>query len=305
MRAEEIAHALGGRRGSGGWTARCPAHDDQTPSLSVRDADDGMVLVKCFAGCGQTQVIATLQDRGLWPGNDRHQGNIIRPQARQPAQNLRDGEGADRTAAALKIWRSAAPASDTLVQTYMQSRGLDITLPTCLRFHPALRHPSGGLWPAVVSLVRGSDGLPTAVHRTFLARDGGGKAPVNAVKMMLGQCRGGSVRLGTAQPDQWLVIAEGIETTLSVMQACGLPGWAALSASGLSSLILPPEAAKLLICADNDANGTGQRTAVEAAQRFLHEGRRVRFAMPPKSGADFNDLLRLADLGDEEARYVA
>ena len=50
MTAEAIAKALGGRKAGGGWTARCPAHDDRTPSLSIRDADDNKVLVHCHAG---------------------------------------------------------------------------------------------------------------------------------------------------------------------------------------------------------------------------------------------------------------
>jgi DNA primase len=41
MTAETIAKALGGRKAGGGWMASCPAHDDQTPSLSIRDADNG------------------------------------------------------------------------------------------------------------------------------------------------------------------------------------------------------------------------------------------------------------------------
>ena len=36
--------------------ARCPAHDDRKPSLSIRDADDGKVLVRCHAGCDQARV---------------------------------------------------------------------------------------------------------------------------------------------------------------------------------------------------------------------------------------------------------
>ena len=48
----------------------------------------------------------------------------------------------------------------------------------------------------------------------------------------------------------------------------------------------------VLICADNDPNGTGQRASQSAAERFLAEGRRVRIALPPTSGLDFNDLLR-------------
>ena len=40
MTAETIAKALGGRKAGGGWVARCPAHDDRVPSLSISDADD-------------------------------------------------------------------------------------------------------------------------------------------------------------------------------------------------------------------------------------------------------------------------
>ena len=36
-----------------GYEARCPAHDDRKPSLSIRNADSGKVLVRCHAGCDQ------------------------------------------------------------------------------------------------------------------------------------------------------------------------------------------------------------------------------------------------------------
>lgn len=50
------------RTGAGRWQARCPAHDDRGPSLSVRELDDGRVLVHCFAGC---EVHAVLSSVGL------------------------------------------------------------------------------------------------------------------------------------------------------------------------------------------------------------------------------------------------
>jgi hypothetical protein len=53
MTAEGIAKALGGRRAGDGWMARCPAHDDREPSLSIRQGEDGKVLVRCDAGCEQ------------------------------------------------------------------------------------------------------------------------------------------------------------------------------------------------------------------------------------------------------------
>jgi len=65
MTAETIAKALGGRKTGSGWTVRCPAHDDRTPSLSVRDADDNKVPVHCHAGCDHECVIAMLQAMGL------------------------------------------------------------------------------------------------------------------------------------------------------------------------------------------------------------------------------------------------
>ena len=129
-------------------------------------------------------------------------------------------------------------------------------------------------------------GAPLAIHRTFLARDGAGKAPVNPAKMMLGPCRGGVVRL--AQPDALLMIGEGIETCLSAMQATGHPAWAALSTSGLRSLDLPRDVRDVIVLADGDE--PGEAAARDCALRWKREGRRVRIARPP-TGMDFNDLL--------------
>jgi hypothetical protein len=69
--AETIARALGGHPTSGGWTVRCPAHDDRTPSLSIRHTNDDKVLVHCHAGCDQQRVIAAVRARGLWADGDR------------------------------------------------------------------------------------------------------------------------------------------------------------------------------------------------------------------------------------------
>jgi hypothetical protein len=77
------------------------------------------------------------------------------------------------------------------------------------------------------------------------------------------------------------------------MQATGLPGWAALSTSGIVGLVLPPLplAATVVILADNDTNSAGDRAARSAAARWIAEGRRVRIAIPCEPGADFNDVL--------------
>ncbi|MNR26657.1 hypothetical protein D3C85_1438870 [compost metagenome] len=57
--------------GPGKWKARCPAHDDKDPSLSIREADDGKVLLHCWAGCEARDITAAigLELRDLFPGD--------------------------------------------------------------------------------------------------------------------------------------------------------------------------------------------------------------------------------------------
>jgi putative DNA primase/helicase len=285
MTAEAIAKALGGRKAGGGWAARCPAHDDRTPSLSIRDAANHGLLVHCHAGCAQHDVIAALRARGLWTGKGaRLQSHLTRGTI---VERKSDRDDAERSSAALAIWHSAKPASGTIVQTYLDSRGIRLPAPPTLRFHPQLRHPSGGVWPAMVALVTwGSDGTPRAIHRTFLAKEGDAKAPVDSQKMMLGPCRGGAVRL--ADPGNVLMVGEGIETCLAAMLASGHPTWAALSTSGLRSLDLPNDVRDVIVLADGDE--AGEAAARDCASRWKREGKRVRIARPPH-GFDFNDLL--------------
>lgn len=48
------------RTGHGTWIARCPSHEDKSPSLTVREMDDGRVLLHCFAGCSFDDVIGAV-----------------------------------------------------------------------------------------------------------------------------------------------------------------------------------------------------------------------------------------------------
>jgi len=283
MRAESIAIALGGRKAGRGWSARCPAHDDQNPSLSLRDDLKGGVWVRCFAGCPNNEVITSLRAMGLWtPLSSR---KISRPPVRQTVKSsVIDDQ--NRTSYALSVWDSSVPAEGTLVERYLASRGLYLPDTNVLR-HQVLKHPSGSVWSVMIALVtRGEDNTPIGIHRTYLSLGGTGKAPVNTQKMMLGRCSGGAVRL--VEPRDVLMIGEGIETCIAAMQATGFPAWAALSASGLTSLELPAFVRNIIVLADGD--DTGETAAQTCAKRWIKEGRRVRIARPPR-GLDFNDLL--------------
>jgi putative DNA primase/helicase len=86
MNAESIAKALDGQKASGGWKARCPAHDDRTPSLSISEKD-GKPLFCCHAGCSQDAIIDALRDRGLWP---KHRPNGKAKEVRRTTFDFRD-----------------------------------------------------------------------------------------------------------------------------------------------------------------------------------------------------------------------
>ena len=55
-----LGRLRGVRRAGNGYLALCPCHDDHEPSLSVRQADDGHILLHCWAGCETKSVLAAL-----------------------------------------------------------------------------------------------------------------------------------------------------------------------------------------------------------------------------------------------------
>jgi putative DNA primase/helicase len=143
--------------------------------------------------------------------------------------------------------------------------------------------------PALIALVQDAAGAPIAIHRTFISRDGR-KATVQPPKASLGPLWGGAIRLHDHDPDNPLVIAEGIETAASAGCLMGFPAWAAISAGNLAKgLVLPPEARRVVIAVDPD--GAGRAAARDAWIRWRAEGREVQVAVPDGEG-DFNDLLR-------------
>lgn len=60
-----LSRCQGVRSSGSGWTARCPSHDDRRASLSIREGNEGRVLLKCFAGCEYAAIMAALE---LQPG---------------------------------------------------------------------------------------------------------------------------------------------------------------------------------------------------------------------------------------------
>ena len=56
-----LSHLAGVRRtGNGKFVACCPAHGDKHPSLAIRETEDGVLLLHCFAGCAVDEVVGAL-----------------------------------------------------------------------------------------------------------------------------------------------------------------------------------------------------------------------------------------------------
>jgi putative DNA primase/helicase len=277
--AGEIAAALGGARREGrDWRCRCPLHGGH--SLTLRDGRRGL-LVRCWAGCATRDVLAELRRLGLLAS--RSDG--VAP---APAKLRSDRDAARRTALARHIWHGARDARGSPVASYLAGRCISIPLPSSLRWAPSLRRPDGSYGPAMVARVDSLDGELIGVHRTWIDRDADGVWR-RRDRASLGPIGGGAVRLAPTAKE--LLVGEGIESVLAGMVATALPGWAALSTSGLKALLLPREVCIVVILADHDQSRAGERAARTAAARWLADGKRVKLVMPPEPGADFNDVL--------------
>jgi hypothetical protein len=197
--------------------------------------------------------------------------------------------------AARRLFASAKPIPGTLAAIYLRHRGIaDVGDLPALRFHPTCfyRTHEGApreTWPALLAAVTDPEGVITGVLRTWLARDGSGKAPIATPRRSLGRLLGSGARFGKVT--DVLAAGEGLETMLSLRVVLpALPIVAALSATHLAAFIPPSGLRRLYIARDNDRVG---RRAAEMLSARAHAGGIEALVLTPHWD-DFNtDLTRL------------
>jgi hypothetical protein len=225
---------------------------------------------------------------------------------------------------AMRLWLEAkAEIRGTPVALYLSGeRGIDLDAlpraPHAIRFHPQcyykhIDRETGeiieGRWPAMVTLIAGSDGKALACHRTYLEFYDGRwrKARLPEAKKVLGDYKGGAIRLwrglgprggagrrlSELEPGAHVWIAEGIEDALSCVMV--LPEATVLSAISLSNmggLWLPETVTEVTLVADQD-EGEQAKAALQAAIcAHAAQGRTVRLWQNHDGGKDLNDALR-------------
>jgi phage/plasmid primase-like uncharacterized protein len=250
----------------------------------LSDGEDGRLLAFCFGGCEFNQIMPALVEYELLDDDDGDDSHVSRPVIVCPR------DGTKRIAHARQIYDSGV--WDERIAVYLHSREIGLTS-RVLRFQEQTPHRLGVRLPAMLAPVVDIDGEQIGVHLTYLRYDGAGKAalPKEYQRECRGALAGGAIRLIPFDPGVELVLAEGVESGLSAAELFALPCWSAVYAGGLRSLALPPDVRNVIIAADNDASGIGQRNALAAYDRWTAEGRSVRIKIPPNTGDDFNDVL--------------
>jgi hypothetical protein len=199
--------------------------------------------------------------------------------------------------AARRLWAISKPIRGTAAETYLRRRGIaNCRNLASLRFHPRCFYrpdesTASETWPAMIAAVTDHCGKITGVHRTWLARDGSGKAPIDTQRKAMGELLGHAVRFG--HPNEVMAAGEGVETMLSLK--CVLPDMtvaAALSAAHLAAFLFPPTLRRLYIARDNDPAGD------KARDRLLQRADEAEIdaiVLSPRLG-DFNDDLTIFGL---------
>ncbi|MHB2265681.1 toprim domain-containing protein [Aliihoeflea sp. PC F10.4] len=250
-------------------------------------AGDGIELVKQFLRCDFRAAAVEIE---------RHIGTspVIAANG-QPAQDDQKTRDLMR-----KMWERAQPLDlQDAAGRYINARTGLINFPTTLRFAKDERYSDAGQrasWhPALLAKVDPcdaaiADGERAALHRTYL--DGlGDKADLPTPRKMMGSMpTGAAVRLSPAAST--MGIAEGIETALSASILFNIPVWAALTAGLLQDWLPPAVARTVFIFGDNDHSHTGQAAAFALAQRLKAKDFDPIVQLPPRTGEDWNDVLK-------------
>lgn len=207
-----------------------------------------------------------------------------------------------------QTWAESQPGAKRL-REYFEHRGLYLSLPDTLRFHPNLPyyHNDGKVThhPTMLAqIIRGDEVV--GIHRTYLDSDGSGKAAVPSPKKTIkcaGTMSGGSIRLFEPEPDKPLVLCEGIETALAIYDYSGRPVWPCVNSTMLEKVELPSHIKSVHIGADKDLSGTGQASAKKLSRRLIDEGREVQISLPPMEIPEDSKSVDWLDCYIQEVNY--
>lgn len=292
------------------------------------DQGDVVDLVAFLKGWERREVLAWAEARyGI-----RRMGDDERRRLAAKAKTARIAEAEAEAAADIRkrqwaadIFEAAVPRiRGTLVETYFASRGLELRAMPWLehqwfRFHPALewwrgavrdergrKIEAGPQFPALVSAMVDRRGTMRAIHCTFLAEDGRGKAPVEKPKLMFPATAGLVIRV--ARGDSRMtpeaaakhgvigpaLVGEGVEDAATF--ALAMPELRTFAAGSLAGLLHLPDlpcVESWLVARDNDWGKPQAAELFERAMARIRDFGKPAVAIAATGDAkDFNDMVR-------------
>jgi putative DNA primase/helicase len=297
---QEIARALRGKVSGHQVHAPGPGHSPRDRSLvvwlSVASPDGFSVHSHAgddFRAC-RDYVAAALglaADRWRQVRAEDQDRESLSYAARKKATAEHAADIARRQRRALAIWQETRSPLDTIVETYLRSRGLDLpdeVAGDVLRFHPRCPFGEGTTTPAMVAAlrcVRTSNII--GIHRTALTADG-----VKVGRKMLGTATGTAIMLDAEDTvSDGLNIGEGIETCLAARQLGLRPTWALGSTANIAAFPVLPGIETLTLLGELGDGGASDRACTEVGTRWHRAGRSVDI-ITPKIGNDLNDVVK-------------
>lgn len=245
-----IVQRLGGVWSGRHAMVRCPAHEDRTPNLSIRQGRNS-ILVHCFAGCDGAAVMRRIR---------QVLGHPV------PDQRAMPEPANDREPPFRRLWAEARPIEGTLGERYLRDvRGIRF-VPVDVRFHarcPMGRGSAARFLPALLVGVFVCERL-IAVQRLFLDTE----TAVRTHRMMLGNSRGGT---WPAHFDGGVMrIAEGFESACAYRQLTGQEAGTCFGVRNFGGFAIASGINRIILLPDNDLEGA-RAAEVAMAQRHSAE----------------------------------
>jgi hypothetical protein len=284
-----MAAALGGDvvKGRDGPFILCPGpgHSAKDRSLSVAPSatdPDGFV---CFSHANDAWQDCRDHIRARIGGRSSEYRETAKRQAKRQTTT------ADDSAAATKRWNEGVYPRRTIVERYLNSRGLELSdeiANRVVRFHSACPwriDDTVERRPVMLTAFRSiADDKLVAVHRTLLSDDGR-----KLDRRMLGPVAGAAIKIDDdTDVEQGLTIGEGFETCLAARELGFRPIWALGSAGAIAEFPVLAGIDALTILAETDDSGANAKAARACRHRWIAANREVLVATPRVVG-DMND----------------
>ena len=301
-------------------TARCPAHDDRNPSLSLGSGQNGEALLCCHAGCSAAEILSSLglAMKDLFPTDGERDVARLQQAITRPRQRSTWSADCAKTVCQVGLSRTRndeAIDADAAAYEYLKSRGLSPAWEQNLYgiLHPELvselprvvRH-----WPkrgyrivaplydqqGEVSEVQARSIDPKAEIRTLLPKGGSAKGKVFA-------CSQGRALLRNESTSSIVILGEGLTDYLALSISAPIPVFSTAGVGTAANCVGPWAKERTVILA-LDCDQAGEKGTVDAAQVIKERGGRAQRLRWPREANDACELVERFGV-DDLAQFLA